>query len=99
MNMQNLMREAQKMQAELMKTQKELENTEYVGNSSLVEVKINGKKEIVSLKINAENDIEKDDIELLEDMILTAINEAMKKADNDKSKKLNKYGNGIAGLM
>ena len=90
MNMQNLMREAQKMQAELMKTQKELENTEY---------KINGKKEIVSLKINAENDIEKDDIELLEDMILTAINEAMKKADNDKSKKLNKYGNGIAGLM
>ena len=99
MNMQNLMREAQKMQAELTKTQKELENTEYEGSSSLVSVKINGKKELISLKINAEDSIEKDDIELLEDMVVVAINDAMKKADSDKEKKLSKYGQGLAGLM
>ena len=99
MNMQKLMQEAQKMQAELTKTQKELENTEYEGISSLVKVKVNGAKEIKSLKIEKEDAIESDDIEILEDMIIVAINEAMKKADEDKEKKLSKYGKGIAGLM
>jgi len=99
MNMQALMREAQKMQKELTKTQEELEKTIYEGSSSLVNVVVNGKKELVSIKINSEESIEKDEIELLEDMILVAVNDALKKADADKEKKLSKYGNGLAGLM
>ena len=99
MNMQALMREAQKMQKELTKTQEELERTTYEGSSSLVNVVVNGKKQLVSIKINNEDSIEKDEIELLEDMILVAINDALKKADVDKEKKLSKYGNGLAGLM
>ena len=99
MNMQALMREAQKMQKELTKTQEELERTTYEGSSSLVNVVVNGKKQLVSIKINNEDSIEKDEIELLEDMILVAINDALKKADADKEKKLSKYGNGLAGLM
>ena len=99
MNMQALMREAQKMQRELTKTQEELEKTTYEGSSSLVNVVVNGKKQLVSIKINNEDSIEKDEIELLEDMILVAINDALKKADADKEKKLSKYGNGLAGLM
>ena len=99
MNMQALMREAQKMQKELTKTQEELEKTTYEGSSSLVNVVVNGKKELISIKINAEESIDKDEIELLEDMILVAINDALKKADDDKNKKLSKYGNGLAGLM
>ena len=99
MNMQALMREAQKMQKELQKTQGELEKTTYEGSSSMVNVVVNGKKELVSLKINAEDVIEKDEIELLEDMILVAVNDALKKADDDKNKKLSKYGQGLTGLM
>ena len=99
MNMQALMREAQKMQKELTKTQEELEKTTYEGSSSLVNVVVNGKKQLVSIKINSEESIDKDEIELLEDMILVAVNDALKKADSDKEKKLSKYGNGLAGLM
>ena len=101
MNMQALMREAQKMQKELTKTQEELEKTTYEGSSSLVNVVVNGKKELVSIKINTEDSIEKDEIELLEDMILVAVNDALKKADDDKNKKLSKYGGGqgLTGLM
>jgi len=99
MNMQALMREAQKMQKELTKTQEDLAKTNYEGSSSLVDVVVNGKKELVSIKINTEDDIEKDEIELLEDMILVAVNDALKKADEDKNKKLSKYGQGLTGLM
>lgn len=99
MNMQALMREAQKMQKELMKTQEELESKTYEGVSSLVNVTINGKNELVSVKINSEDDISKDDIELLEDMILVAVNDAIKKASMEKEKKLSKYGQGLTGLM
>jgi len=99
MNMQALMREAQKMQKELQKTQTELESKTYEGSSSLVNVVVNGKKELVSIKVNAEDTIEKDEIELLEDMILVAVNDALKKADEDKNKKLSKYGQGLTGLM
>ena len=97
--MQALMREAQKMQKELTKTQEELEKTTYEGSSSLVNVVVNGKKELISIKINVENSIEKDEIELLEDMVLVAINDALKKADSDKEKKLSKYGSGLTGLI
>ena len=99
MNMQALMREAQKMQKELTKAQEELEKTTYEGSSSLVNVVVNGKKELVSIKINSEEFIEKDEIELLEDMIVVAVNDALKKAEADKNKKLSKYGQGLTGLM
>ena len=99
MNMQALMREAQKMQKELTKTQEELAKTTYEGSSSLVKAVVNGKKELVSIKIN--EGIEIDEIDLLEDMILVAVNDAVKKADEDKNKKLSKYGGGqgLTGLM
>ena len=99
MNMQKLMMEAQKMQAKLQKDQAELENSTYEGTSSLVTVVINGKKEVISVKINMEDDIAKDDVEMLEDMIMLAMNDAVKKADSDKEKRLGKYGQGLTGLM
>ena len=99
MNMQALMREAQKMQKDLQKAQSELESKTYEGSSSLVNVVVNGKKELVSIKINADDSIEKDEVELLEDMILVAVNDALNKADDDKNKKLGKFGQGLTGLM
>ncbi len=99
MNMQKLMMEAQKMQAKLQKEQAELESSSYEGISSLVKVVINGKKEVISVKINMDDDISRDDVEMLEDMIMLAMNDAVKKADADKEKRLGKYGQGLTGLM
>ena len=99
MNIQNLMREAQKMQKNLEKTQKELSDTTYEGTSSLVNVVLNGNKNIVSVKIKATEDFSVEDVELLEDMIMVAFNDAAKKVDEDKEKKFGKYGQGLAGLM
>lgn len=99
MNMQKLMMEAQKMQAKLQKEQAELESSTYEGTSSLVTVVINGKKEVTSVKLNMDEDISKDDVEMLEDMIMLAMNDAVKKAESDKEKRLGKYGQGLTGLM
>ena len=100
MNIQNLMREAQKMQKELQKTQKDLENTLYEGESSLVKIVLNGNNEMKSISIDKSFEVSSpDDIEMLEDMILVAYNEAFNKVLSDKEKKLGKYGNGLSGLM
>ena len=99
MNIQNLMREAQKMQKDLQKTQEELASTLYDGESSLVKVVLNGNKEVQSVKFNIEDDFSKDDVEMLEDMVMLAFNDASKKVDSDKEKKLGKYGQGLSGLM
>ena len=99
MNIQNLMREAQKMQKNLQKTQEELSNTKYEGVSSLVNITLNGNKDVISVKINSDESFEKDDLEMLEDMILVAFQDAAKKVDLDKEKKLGKYGQGLTGLM
>ena len=96
-----IMQQAKKMQAQLQKEQEELEKTEYNGSSSLVNVKINGKYEILEVKINLPEGevIESDDKEMLEDMIMIAMNDAINKAISDKEKKMGKYGQGLAGLM
>ena len=99
MNMQKLMMEAQRMQKKLQNEQKELENTTYEGNSSLVKIVINGKKVVKSVKIDIEDEISNDDIEMLEDMIMVAMNDAVKKADDDKEQRLGKYSQGLTGLM
>lgn len=101
MNMQKLMQEAQKMQAQLQKDQKELEKTVYEGNSSLVSVKITGKYEVIDVKFDLPVDetLGTDDKEMLEDMFLVAMNDALAKIEGDKAKKMGKYGQGLAGLM
>lgn len=98
MNMQAIMRQAQQMQSEIMKIQRELEKTEYEGNSSLVTVVLNGKKEMLKLTIKDIENLNSDDMDILEDMVVVAFNEAMKKVDVDKEKKLSKY-QGLAGMM
>ena len=70
-----------------------------VGNSSLVNVKINGKYEVTEVKINLDDSIEKDDADMLEDMVLLAMNDALKKIASDKEKKMGKYGSGLSGLF
>lgn len=97
--MQRILQEAQKMQAQIQKEQKELEGTIYEGNSSIVSVKMNGKYQIVEVNVNLDEAIDASDKEVLEDMILVAVNDATKKIAQDKEKKMGKFGQGLAGLM
>ena len=98
MNMQAMLREAQKIQKEMMKKKENIDNTIYEGESSFVKVKVNGKKEIVEIKIDQES-MDKDDIEMLQDILQVAINDAMKKIDEDTEKKMGKYTKGMPGLF
>lgn len=94
-----MLMEAQKMQKELLKIQDELSKTVYDGESSMVKAKVNGDGKVLSIEFNLDNDFEKDDIEMLEDMTIVAINDAVNKSKADKEKKLGKYGSGLSGLM
>ena len=97
MNMQAMLKQAQNMQKDMMKIKGEIDNTEFVGESSLVKVTVLGTKQVVDVKIDAET-LEKDDIEMLQDMIMVAINDANKKIDDETEKKMAKFGS-IPGLF
>lgn len=98
MNIQAMMKQAQSLQKEMMKAKDEIDSTEFVGESSLVKVTIKGTKEVVKVEIDRSNSLDADDLEMLEDMILVAINEANKKVDEMTEKKMGKFGN-IPGLF
>lgn len=98
MNMQAMLKQAQKLQKEMMETQEQINNTEFIGKSSIVTVKVNGKKEVLEVKID-ETQIDKDDIEMLQDMILVAINDAFKQVDKETESKMGKYTKGMPGLF
>ncbi len=99
MNIQALMKQAQTMQKDMQKVEEEIENTEFEGESSLVKVKVNGKKEVLSITIENKENLEKDDLEILEDMIMVALNNAFKKVDDLREKKMSKYTNMMPGLF
>ena len=98
MNMQAIMKQAQKMQKDMMNIKEEIDNTVFVGESSLVKVTVKGTKEVVKVQINADS-LEKEDIEMLEDMVLLAINDANKKVDEMTESKMGKFGNSMPGLF
>ena len=98
MNIQAMMREAQKIQKEMMKEKEEIDATIYEGESSFVHVKVNGKKEVIEIKIDQES-MDKDDIEMLQDILQVAINDAFKKVDADTEKRMGKYTKGMPGLF
>ena len=99
MNIQALMKQAQNIQKDMQKQEEEIENTEFEGESSLVKVRVNGKKEVLSINITNKENLEKDDLEILEDMIMVAINNAFKKVDELREKKMSKYSNMMPGLF
>lgn len=98
MNMQALMQQAQKMQRDLTKKKDELNAKEFNGSSELVDVVITGNKKVKSVKIKMDGTLDSDDVEVLQDMILIAINDAMGKIDKETESMLGAYGN-LGGLM
>ena len=98
-NMTNLMKQAQKMQRQMEETTKELESKEYTATAGggAVAVTISGKKEIISLKLSEEV-VDPDDIEMLEDLIVAATNEALRKVEEASEAAMSKFTGGLGGL-
>lgn len=97
MNMQAMLKQAQALQKDMLKAKEEIDNTEFVGESSFVKVTLKGTKEVIKVEIKAES-LDADDIEALQDMILVAVNDANKKIDELTEKKMGKFSN-IPGLF
>ena len=96
-NMNNMIRQAQKMQEEMLKAQEELEakTVEASVGGGAVNVVVSGKKELVSVKISPEA-VDPDDVEMLEDLIVSAVNEAMRKADDMAASSMSKITGGMS---
>ena len=98
MNIQAMMKQAQALQKNMMKEKEEIDNKIYSGKSSFVEVEVKGNKKIEKIKINKDK-IDEDEVELVEDLICVALNDAMKKIDEETNSKLGKYTKGMPGLF
>lgn len=98
MNMQAMLKQAQKLQKDMLATQEEINNKEFIGKSSIVTIKMNGKKELLDVKIDTEK-LEEDDVELLQDMITVAFNDAMNQINKETESKMGKYTQGMPGLF
>ena len=98
-NMNNLMKQAQKMQRQMEETQKALEEKSYEASAGggVVTVTVSGKKEVTSVKI-AEEVVDPDDIEMLEDLIVAATNEALRAMEADSQAQLGKFAGGLGGF-
>ncbi len=97
-NMNNLMKQAQKMQKQMEESQKELETKEYTATAGggAVEITVSGKKEITKVKLDKDA-VDPDDVEMLEDLIMAAANEAFRKMEEETSAVMSKLTGGLGG--
>ena len=98
MNIQAMMKQAQKLKSDMMKVKEEIDNMDFSATNGLVTVKMNGKKEVVDVKIEKDEDFDLDDIDMLQDMIRIAINDAMKQIDKVTEDKMGRFSS-IPGLF
>ncbi len=98
-NMNNLMKQAQKMQRQMEEATKELEEKEYEASAGggVVTVKVSGKKEVLSVHLEEEV-VDKDDIEMLEDLIAAAVNEALRAQEEDSQSQMAKITGNMGGM-
>ena len=97
--MNSIMQQAQKVQSKMESIQKELENLEVEGSAGggMVIVKANGKQEVLSIKIEPE--VISEDIEMLEDLVLAAVNQAMSRAQEEAAEQMKKATGGLMGSL
>ncbi len=99
-NMNNLMKQAQRMQRQMEEKTKEMEDKEFeaTAGGGAVTVKVSGKREILSVKLTEEV-VDPDDIEMLEDLIVAATNEALRKMDEENSQMMQQLTGGLGGMF
>ncbi len=97
-NMNNLMKQAQRMQRQMEESQKELETREFTAKAGggAVEVTVTGKKEVTKVKLSQEV-VDPDDVEMLEDLVMAATNEALRMAEDANAEVMNKMTGGLGG--
>lgn len=98
-NMSNLMKQAQRMQRQMEESQKELETKEFTATAGggAIEVKVSGKKEILGITLSQEV-VDPDDVEMLQDLIVAAVNEALRQADEANAEMMGKMTGGLGGF-
>ncbi len=96
MNQAAMMKQAQKMQQEMLRMQEEMETKTYSASAGggMVKAEVNGKNEVVSLQINPEA-VDPDDVEMLQDMVIAAVNEALRTAETDKANQMSRMTGGL----
>lgn len=99
MNMQAMLKQAQDLQRKMLTEQEAINNSTYVGENGLVKVTMKGNKRLEKVEINKSEEFSTEDVEMLEDMVLVAVNDALSKIDKDTEAKLGKYTNGLPGLF
>ena len=99
-NMANLMKQAQKMQRQMEEQAKEMETKEFTATAGggAVEVTVSGKREVLKLKLDQEV-VDPDDVEMLEDLIVAATNEALRKVEEASASDISKLTGGLGGGM
>ena len=96
MNQAAMMKQVQKMQQDMLRMQEEMENKTYTASAGggMVKAEVSGKNELVGLEINPEA-VDPDDVEMLQDMVIAAVNEALRAAETDKANNMSKMTGGL----
>ena len=99
MNMQAMLKQAQNLQKKMLSEQEEINNSTFTAKNGLVKVVMKGNKKLEKVEITKTDDFSSDDVEMLEDMIMVAVNDALNQIDKVTESKLGKYTNGLPGLF
>ena len=96
MNQAAMMKQAQKMQQDMIRMQEELEAKVYTASAGggMVKAQVSGKNELVALEINPDA-VDPDDVEMLQDMVIAAVNEALRTAESDKNSNMSRMAGGL----
>ena len=96
MNQAAMMKQGQKMQQDMIRMQEEMESKTYTAaaGGGMVKAEVNGKNELVSLEINPEA-VDPDDVDMLQDMVIAAVNEALRAAETDKANSMSRMTGGL----
>ena len=99
MNMQAMLKQAQNLQKKMLSEQEEINNSTFTTENGLVKVTMKGNKRLEKVEITKSDEFSIEDVEMLEDMILVAVNDALSQIDKVTEQKLGKYTNGLPGLF
>ena len=96
MNQAAMMKQVQKMQQDMLRMQEEMENKTYTASAGggMVKAEVSGKNELVNLEINPEA-VDPDDVDMLQDMVIAAVNEALRAAETDKNNNMSRMAGGL----
>ena len=99
MNMQAMLKQAQALQKKMLSEQEEINNTTFYGETDLVKITMKGTKRIEKVEIKNKSEFTNDDLDILEDMVMIAVNDALSQIEKKTEEKLGKYTNGMPGLF